>query len=210
MKAFSQSRPITDQKAIKFLTDPGNHRYLRSFMSTEATIGEVASRLDEPLQRVFRQVRRMVQLGLVQPSRLQTRSGRAIRYYRASSDRFFVPFLKDSFEEVLLTGNLNFERRFIAAIAAEWTRYAPSNGSWGTSYARGDDGRLRVRAPMQMQSEATAPLPPLVFTRYQTLHLHPEDAQGLFAELTSLMERYDARGRSGQQAFLLRVGMTPS
>ncbi len=210
MEEFSQSRTVTDKNAIKFLTDPGNHRYLRSFMDEEAAVAQVASRLNEPIQRVFRQVERMMQFELLRQTRLQARTGRAIRYYRASSQRFFVPFASNSFEEVLLGGNLEFESRFITAVASQWTRYTSSNADWGTTYTRGEHGTLNVRAPMQLSSEAPAPPPPLVFTRYQELKLNYDDAQGLFAELTALMKRYDARSRNGQQPFLIRLGMTPS
>jgi MarR family len=209
MKDPTGSRLVTTKNAVEFLGNPRNHPFLESLMDGESTMGQVAQRMNQPLQRVFRQVNRMVQLGLVKETRTETRTGRSIRYYRAVSDRFFVPFSDKSFEEFLLESNLKFEHRFVAAIAAEWIKYAADNAGWGTSFALSGKGRLAIQAPAQLRSGASVPPSPAVFSRFCQWQLNEADADALMRELTDLAKKYAAKNGSGQQTFLVRLGMSP-
>jgi hypothetical protein len=135
MKQHGESRTVTDKDTIEFLANPDHQRYLECFMTNECTMARAAQRLDVPLQRVFRKVRQMLKLGLIEQTRLETRVGRGIRHYRTVADQFFIPFSDKSFEEILLESNLNFERRFVAAVATQWLGYAANNRGWGTTYS---------------------------------------------------------------------------
>jgi DNA-binding MarR family transcriptional regulator len=202
-------KTVTDKNAIAFLTNPTQHRYLECFMGSESTMAQAAARLGEPLQRIFRKVRRMLELGLIEQTHLETRVGRSIRYYRTTSDQFFIPFSDRSFEEILLESNLNFERRFVTHVAAQWLKYASNNQGWGTTYVRGPHGRLITRAPVA-QPQTPVPEPPNVLSSFTQWKLNPDDAAELFTDLTALLQRYDAKDGSGSQAFLVRVAMGPA
>jgi hypothetical protein len=208
MKQTIASRIIIEKNAIQFLSNPNNSRYLECFM-VENTVGFAAAGLNEPLHRVFRQVQKMLKLGLVEQTRLETRTGRAIRYYRTVSQEFFVPFSHKSFEEVLLEINLPLEREFIAAIASEWTRYAANNQGWGTLYSRGNGGRLTARAPVHSNPKEPLPQAPKVFSWFQEWNLSPEDSDALLTDLSALVKRYNAKNDGSQAPFLVRVGMSP-
>jgi hypothetical protein len=179
-------------------------------MGNECTMATAAERLGEPLQRLFRKVRRMLELGLIEQTRLETRVGRSIRYYRTVNDQFFIPFTDKSFEEILLESNLNFERRFVSCVAAQWLEYATNNQGWGTTYARGSHGRLVTRAPVHAQPQTPVPEPPNVLSSFTEWKLNPDDATALLEDLTALLKRYDAKNGSGSQAFLVRVAMSPA
>lgn len=210
MKQHLESRTVADKNTIDFLTDPNSHRYLECFMDDESTMARAAECLGEPLQRVFRKVRQMLELGLIEQTRLETRVGRSIRHYRASCNQFFIPFSDKSFEEVLLENNLNFERRFVAVVAAQWLGYAANNQGWGTLYFRGPHGRLVTRAPVHAQPQTPVPEPPNVFSNFMEWQLNADDATALLADLTTLVERYSAKNGSGSQPFLVRVAMSPA
>jgi MarR family len=209
MKDPTGSRLVTAKNAVEFLGEPRNHPFLEALMDGECTMGQLAERIHQPLQRVFRRVNRMIGLGLVEVTGFETRTGRPIRYYRAVSERFFVPFSDKSFEEFLLEANLKFEHRFVAAIAAEWIKYAADNAGWGTSFVLSRHGRLVIQAPAQLHSGATAPPSPAVFSRFCQWNLNESDAEALMNELTGLVEKYAARNGSGQQTFLVRLGLSP-
>jgi hypothetical protein len=208
MKQELASRIVTEKNAIQFLSNPNNHRYLECFM-VQNTVGLAATALNEPLHRVFRQVQKMLKLGLVVQTRLETRTGRAIRYYRTVSQEFFVPFSHKSFEEVLLEINLPLEHEFIAAIASEWTRYAANNQGWGTMYSRTEAGRLTAQAPIHSNPKTLLNQAPKVFSWFQKWNLSPEDADALLTDLSALVKRYNSKSDSSQAAFLVRVGMSP-
>jgi hypothetical protein len=208
MKQMPESRTVTDKNAIAFLVNPDHHRYLECFMGNECTMARAAERLGKPLQRIFRKVRQMLKLGLIEQTRLETRVGRGIRHYKTVSDQFFIPFSDKSFEEILLESNLNFERRFVALVAAEWLEYATNNQGWGTTYARGPHGRLVTRAPVA-QPQTPVPEPPNVLSSFMEWKLQADDAIALLEDLTALLKRYDAKNGSGSQAFLVRVAMSP-
>jgi hypothetical protein len=208
MKQMPESRTVTDKNAIAFLVNPDHHRYLECFMGNECTMARAAERLGKPLQRIFRKVRQMLKLGLIEQTRLETRVGRGIRHYKTVSDQFFIPFSDKSFEEILLESNLNFERRFVALVAAQWLEYATNNQGWGTTYARGPHGRLVTRAPVA-QPQTPVPEPPNVLSSFMEWKLQADDAIALLEDLTALLKRYDAKNGSGSQAFLVRVAMSP-
>jgi hypothetical protein len=208
MKQVMASRLVTEKNAIEFLSKPNNSKYLEAFM-LENTIGLAAAGLNEPLHRVFRQMQKMLKLGLIEQTRFETRTGRAIRYYQTVSQAFFVPFSHKSFEEVLLEINLPLEREFIAAIASEWTRYAANNRGWGTLYSRAEAGRLTARAPVHSNPKELLPQAPKVFSWFQEWNLNPEDADALLTDLSALIKRYNAKNDNSQAPFLVRVGMSP-
>jgi hypothetical protein len=210
MKHNLESRTVTDKNAIAFLTNPDQHRYLECFMGSECTMATAAERLGEPLQRIFRKVQQMLKLGLIEQTRLETRTGRGIRHYRTVANQFFIPFTDKSFEEILLESNLNFERRFVSMVAAQWLEYAMNNQGWGTTYVQGAHGRLVTRAPVHAQPQTPVPEPPNVLSSFTEWKLHADDATKLLEDLTALLGRYDAKNGSGSQAFLVRVAMSPA
>jgi hypothetical protein len=208
MKQSTVSRLVIEKNAITFLSNPNNSRYLECFMD-QNTVGLAAVLLNEPLQRVFRQVQKMLKLGLIEQTQLETRVGRAIRYYRTVSQAFFVPFSHKSFEEVLLEINMPLEREFIAAIASQWTRYAANNQGWGTMYSRSELGRLSARAPVHHDPKTPLAPAPKVFSWFQEWNLSVEDADALLTDLSVLVKRYSAKNDKSQAPFLVRVGMSP-
>jgi hypothetical protein len=210
MKQHGESRTVTDKNTIEFLANPDHQRYLECFMTNECTMARAAQRLDVPLQRVFRKVRQMLKLGLIEQTRLETRVGRGIRHYRTVADQFFIPFSDKSFEEILLESNLNFERRFVAAVATQWLGYAANNQGWGTTYSQSPNGRLVTRAPVHLQPQTPVPEAPNVLSSFTQWKLNPDDAAALFTDLTALLERYEAKNSSGSQPFLVRVAMSPA
>ncbi len=208
MKQVTASRMVIEKNAIEFLSNPNNSKYLECFMD-QNTVGLAAAGLSEPLHRVFRQVQKMLKLGLIRETHLETRTGRAIRFYQTVSQAFFVPFSCKSFEEVMLEINLPLEREFIAAIESEWKRYTANNQGWGTMYSRTEAGKLMARAPIHGNPKEPLPQAPKVFSWFQEWRLNPEDAEALLTDLSALVKRYNAKHDSSQSPFLVRVGMTP-
>jgi predicted transcriptional regulator len=82
---------IERQDAIDFLIDLNKLRWLQPFMVGECTMAQVAQALGEDLSLLSRQVQRMLKMGLIEVTHIETRKGRAIKHYPASADEFFIP-----------------------------------------------------------------------------------------------------------------------
>ena len=95
MKAIYGSSKILrleNPKACAVLADREQLRLLGAFLARENTISSAAEELGVNPTKLYKQVQRFLELGLVKITRFEKRNGRATKYYRSSSDQFFIPF----------------------------------------------------------------------------------------------------------------------
>lgn len=83
---------IAAEPAARLLTNPEEASWITPFLGHETTIKAAAEELELPMLVMYRAVKRLEQLGLVYVARTQARKGRAVQYYRSSSDAYFVPY----------------------------------------------------------------------------------------------------------------------
>ena len=83
---------IAAEPAARLLTNPEEASWITPFLGHETTIKAAAEELGLPMLVMYRAVKRLEQLGLVSVARTQARKGRAVLYYRSSSDAYFVPY----------------------------------------------------------------------------------------------------------------------
>lgn len=83
---------IDAEPAARLLTNPEEAYWITPFLGRETTIKAAAAELELPMLVMYRAVKRLEQLGLVYVTRTQARKGRAVQYYRSSSDAYFVPY----------------------------------------------------------------------------------------------------------------------
>src|SRR5439155_6718113 len=82
---LSRARRVTDAKAAAVFAQPRRARLLLAFAARERSLVEVAAELGIALNLAHYHVRRMVALGLLQPTRARARRGRPQQLYRAAS-----------------------------------------------------------------------------------------------------------------------------
>ena len=141
-------RRVRDPEAMAFLRDPDAWRLFTPFVSAESSVSGAAKRAGVSLRKMYSFVQKGLRLGLLEPTRLQARKGRPIRFYRAVADAFFVAF-EDmtalNLEEHLLEGSRLWEGRIHAAIARHFGEVferaeAKGTGPWGRLYGNDDAG----------------------------------------------------------------------
>jgi predicted transcriptional regulator len=83
---------IEVEAVAKLLTSPEEASWITPFLGRETTIKAAAEALKMPMLGMYRAVKRLERLGLLQVTRSEARKGRAVHYYRSSSDAYFVPY----------------------------------------------------------------------------------------------------------------------
>lgn len=74
-----------------FLADSRRRRILLAFVGQERSLTDVSAALAMPLNLLHYHVRKLVAFGVVEVVRERPRAGRAVRYYRANNEAFFIP-----------------------------------------------------------------------------------------------------------------------
>lgn len=81
---------IEDLERLRLLSDPLKLRLIQAFAEAEATIGEVAEALGEPLTKLYRHVDALLEAGLIEVTRTRRKRGTVERHFRAVARRYEV------------------------------------------------------------------------------------------------------------------------
>jgi hypothetical protein len=207
MKLEDVSSVVDNAEAISFLCDPARHRYLEPFFQPQS-VARAALELHEPLHVVYRQVKRMMRLGLIRETGVQRRAGRPIRLYSTVAGRFFVPFTHHSLQETLMDFNAFRHEQLVASIASSWYGFSDTNLGWGTTIYRTPAGRVGVQTPTTLESTISpAPLR-LTLMRWNELRLSSRDAEAMQAQLLEVLGRFERKTRPEHEPYLVGLSMT--
>lgn len=206
---------ITSREAADTLTDPAKRRYLEPFIRRERTLTQAARDLGLAPTTLLYQVRRLQRLGLLRVVRREPRRGRASPVYRASAERFFVPFESTSaatIEELLF----DFEVVTLKSIIRGFTRALSRRAErWGLGLGLAADGKLEFDVLPQHDKgwrskarQATDDHPALLHD-YLTVALTDADAKAVQRAMIAL--ELDVRGRDAPEegAYLLHLAIIP-
>lgn len=233
---FSPSPPVgeegiwqrlDDPAAARVLADAYTRQFFQPFIWRERLVSDVARELGVSKAAVLYRVRQFLRLGLLTVTRTEARAGRALKYYRASSRGYFVPFAATHADTVqaLYEASLDHPRRSVlASLAQVWSGLADDARDYGL-YTFGDERGLMSHAllpyrPAVPQRGGTAgggmlgPLladeAPAVWDNTATLSLSARDAKALQRDLYALHRRYqDCRDPAGE-SYLVRLTLTPA
>jgi hypothetical protein len=134
MKAPFRSSTMTrleNPEACAVLADREQLRLLGAFLGRENTISNAAQELEVNSTKLYKQVQRFLALGLVKISRLEQRAGRAIKYYRSSSDQFFIPFRKHPPELIGQQNREHHTRLFAQGLERVYRQEGFTEQDWG-------------------------------------------------------------------------------
>ncbi|WP_189093884.1 hypothetical protein [Deinococcus ruber] len=190
------------------------------FIGQERTVSDVASMLEVSPHRMLYQVRRLVRLELLEVVREVTRAGRAVRWYRAVADGFFVPFaLTDAQTPAQLAQRLLDESRQVLEkqVGRAWMTAGSDLGSWGINVYCTPEGQVNTslvpaptpEVPRAFFDALLESASPAVWDSAFALALDRENAKALQRELSELTERYRKREQPGPPTHLIRLAMAP-
>ena len=204
---------ITDLKTAAFLTDPKMCLYLKPFLNTSgATVGEAAAQLGVPAPHFYHQVARMERLGLVEVTRTLPRRGRALKLYCATAERFFVPFIHTSAEDLegfIRQSDAFWYPQLVEGLAHAW-RDKASAPRWGLNISKNGEGLLTFgfsRTPALSHDSAFYADSGVIYTWDTRFYLSREDVDTLEEELNEVLKRYLEK-RSGPRQ-VLRLALAP-
>ena len=206
---------IEDTDAARVLADVEKRRYLLPFIREELSLSEAARRLDVKPTALLYHVNKLLALGLLEVARVQQRRGRASKLYRASAERFFIPFSltqADTVESFSTGNSVQFERRFQQdLIAAEMD----IGDDWGVAIYVMADGSLSIdlTASREHPAEDTAfalnAEHPAIWSSWLEINLSLAEAKTLQKELVDLWSRYKQKRNPDEPNYTLRLGLAP-
>lgn len=206
---------IEDADAARALTDSKQQRYLLPFIREELSLSEAARRLEVRPNTLLYHVNKLLALGLLEVAQVKQRRGRASKLYRASAERFFIPFSltqADTVESFSIDNSVQFERRFQRdLIAAE----IEVGDDWGVAIYVMADGSLSIdlTSSREHPTEDTAFIlndeHPAVWSSWLELNLSFKEAKTLQKELVDLWSRYKQRSNPDELSYTLRLGLAP-
>jgi hypothetical protein len=205
-----RSTTVTDPKAAAVLADPRRAMFLYPFVGRERCASDVATAYGLPLNTLMYRLGRLCALGLLEVTRVEPRAGRAIRFYRATADAFFVPLTvlpRRDLPRLVDDWAQSLQAQYLESFAAALEQQP---GPWGLRISREGDGRLLV-APAQrpdcFYDYFNDDAPSIIEGWFTDLHLDDADAKQFQQELAALYLRF--LGRAGKRRYMLRVALAP-
>lgn len=162
----------------------------------EKNLSQLHAELQAPLPKLHYHVERLIAAKVLRVSRSEKRAGRAIRYFRAVADRFWVPqeFLHE------LPGDAR-----AAELREALRRENGKAGEISLLYAPDPQGRITVRL---VRDEDAGP--PRTIELWWWLHLDPEQRAALGKEMAELLQRYGKlKPGEGTRTYLAHAAFAP-
>ena len=214
---------VTDARAAALLRRERPRRVLLAFLGRENTVRAAADETGIDLRTLHRDVLALQSAGLLRVERVQKRSGRGVKVYRAVADAFFVNYLNTAASDFAEWHGQPADRLdalFHAAAAREFARALREAGrEWGlrlyvTPEAPGfrlDEGdRAGKRTdPLQEWAGPQATM----LTGMPLCFLTGAEAREVQLDFIRLMRKAQAlaqqQGDAPRRPYLLRVGLAP-
>ena len=201
---------VNDPRAAAVLAHPLQLRFLSPFIGRERRAREVAQLLDVPLTTLAYRIDRLLELGLLEVTRVEKRTGSPIKHYRAVADAFFVPFAATDAEtlEALLR---QWEEPWLGMFHRGYARaLEETKERWGVRVWRDEGGEMQVAPTSEAgrtRNIETDGTPALLDALVVDLKLDAPEAGELRRELLEVIRRYSGKG--GMERHFLRVMLTP-
>lgn len=175
---------VTDPDQAAVIADPARSRFLWPFLGRESTVARAAEELDCHPNAMLYRVRRMTDLGILRVVRVQPRSGRPVKIYRAVHDGYFVPTEVMHFDDVhhrVATHSKVLVKQLIDSYVGVLSNARRS----GRVVARNDLGQIWGSDLMPLQNAQGRP----AYFADATVHLTLDEAR----EVQQLLDRAQRR-----------------
>jgi hypothetical protein len=203
----SSSLVITDPQVAAVLIKDNVAAYLAQFIGKENSIHQAAIAVNAKINAMAYWVKRFLEFGLINITRIESRGGSAIKHYQSVATEFlFAADLLEGFgnAEILAQIMQRDYNRFTRSVAAFGTHLTPD---WrlrvfGDAYGYGVDLEPVFASPPQQ------PFPKKPLHDWATITMTAEKASEFRSELEALFERFKASTQAGSDAprFIMHVG----
>lgn len=215
MQRHISSSPLVvqDPRAGKVLTDVKELFYLGPLVNQELSAKQYSKGLEIRLDKAVYKLKRLTQLGLIRVVREEQRGGSPIKFYQATTSRYFVPIelVSDAGLEVWYNQTFNFfDASFIVGILKtlrEATQRFTNLGlevcfeNGHVSYHLADGpGQKMDEINLFLSAEQSATL-----SVVSVLGLCFDDAKSLQRDLVELLKKYSSN--PAQRSYVVRVSL---
>lgn len=205
---------VSDAQVAKALTDKRVWRLMGLFFGEPVPLKVAADELRMTLPALSYWVDKLLGLGLIKIERVEKRKGRAIKYYQAAAEHFFVPFhltTSDTLEALLDATTAGFDRLYRRQLARLFLK---EGDEWGLNFY-GSSGRGYSfgfsTIPERDEAYVARSLAPEAPALYDSVSIHEMDfatAKAFQRELHELYRRYKV-STPGQQVYLTHITTHP-
>ena len=201
---------VTDPKAAAFLTNAELQRFITPFLGRVKSVNQVTLELGMKLNAVLYRTQQLEDYGLIKLDHSEARAGRAVRFYSAIAEAFFVPFRATPFEsvqaQVQRIEQLHHQR--FAQVLGMARQHQRSEEGWGTLLSRDEVGNVNIistKLEPQTHNQLTGVLPISVWS---SITLRPETAIVLAQRLQQILVEYLCQpAEENGTEYLLHVGL---
>ena len=206
------SRLIHDEPTIELLS---------LLMRESLSLTQMSERLNLGKSTVHYQLKKLLTNNIVRCIREEKRQGRALKYYAAISERFYIPFSHSSSSDIYEFFAQKENQKSELFLRSSLETQADYNANWGFAIFKAEKGVATGVLPNMTDSldsyveNATKAQAPALWSSWSSLLLDFEQAKRLQLELTSIFERYNIEsqieGESDPKAsrYLMHLGITP-
>lgn len=201
---------VTETLLTDVLLDPSQRRYLAPFFGQTLTVSEAAAELGVKGNSLLYQVKRFCYLGLLHIVGTEKRGGRTVKLYRASADRFFIPFAQTdatTLEELFYKTNVPRARRFARNLARAVLETPEATMGYLVGRHEGGEVDAYFSPDGERVLSLLEPAAPAAGRSWVTLNLTHEDAKALQREQWELWAKY--LNKRGGQRYLAHFDLTP-
>lgn len=212
---------VEDPCIAQIILDSKASRFLEPFIGQERNASTVAKELGVTLSSLNYRIRQFLKLGVLSHTRTEPRHGRAVKYYRAVADGFFVPFEVSDSESVEVLERQSAKGAQVLleeSLSDAWSQIVQMHDRWGIRLTRDEAGVLdRSLAPATLATRlasfaelASEPHAPIMWDQYSVLELSEAEAEMLRNELSSLYSRYFQSKSEQARPYIVRLAMAPA
>lgn len=201
---------VTETLLTGVLLDPEQRRYLEPFFGRALTVSDAAAGLGVKGNSLLYQVKRFCRLGLLLVVCTEKRGGRTVKIYRASADRFFVPFARtdaETLEELFYKTNAPRARRFARNLARVVLETPEATMGYLIGRHEGGEVDAYFSPDGERVLSLLEPSAPAAGRSWVTLTLTHEEAKALQREQWELWDKY--LNKRGGQRYLAHFDLTP-
>ncbi len=211
-------KEVKQTAVAKLLIDNKKLKYFIPFIKKEQTIKSAAKELRLSQSTTLYHVKKFLKLGILKIVRKEKRAGRAIKFYKSSSESYFIHFSltdAESFESILLAEESNTIKHFNKA----WIKASKqSSADWGIYLFKNKAGQIATAySDKKIVFDSENPFKEIsnknqaaIFATWSLLSLDYQKAKELQTELLNLYQTYqEYSNETGEQQYLVHLAMTP-
>ena len=208
--------------ASRLIHDEPTIELLALLMRESLNLTQMAERLNLGKSTVYYQLQKLLTNNIVSCIREEKRQGRALKYYAANSERFYIPFAYSSSSDLYeFFAQKEYPKNELFLRSSLRTQ-ANYSSNWGLAIFKAEKGVATGVLPDMTDSldsyveNANKMQTPALWSSWSSLLLDSEQAKRLQIELTSLFERYNMESQIESESdpkvsrYLMRLGITPT